>query len=625
MSNIQINSVEELEKHLELWLAAYEKGEPLVPDDEYDHYKRLLVQHKPESKLLQKIGNKPKRNKETLPFILGSLSNKFEDDIQAWLDKHDNGFGFVLSHKLDGLAIECEYTNDKLINAWLRGDHYIGENITAKALKFIPNRLKASGPTSYRTVHFKGEILLNCEPEDVKKDDGTPYKTKRNAAAGIINRDDGKNLDKLYVIFHTWADPDGPRSNREHVRIGILEDFTNCVKNEFVQKKEDITSVAKRMIEEKTQYDKDGIVITVNNSEVENIKIPEKKIAFKFNKQSAETEVDHIEWNTSRTGDVVPLVYIKPVTLGGATISKTAGFNAKNIMDNNIDTGAIIKIVRSGDVIPYIENVITPAKLIELPTTCPSCNNILRWDSTKVHLICDNINCPAQVQKKIAHFFEELGLENFSEKMLTSLNCNSVTEVLNLKKEDILKIDGWAEKSADDFLNRLKEVITNITPQKLLAALGVENLGTSSSKLILENISFLDLLDSLYDDKKLANVIVTLINIKGLGEKKVKSIIRGLSQNKLFLSQFMDNHIISVKPKTGKLTGKSFCITGALSRPRDQIEKWIESNGGSISSISSCSYLVCNSPSDSSKYKKAQQRNIPIITELQLNLMVTKT
>lgn len=612
--DIQINSVEELEKQLEIWLAAYEKGDSQVSDDEYDHYKRLLVQHKPESKLLQKIGNKPKRNKETLPFILGSLTNKFEDDIQAWLDKYDNGSGFMLSHKLDGVAIECEYTSGQLTGAWLRGDHYEGENITAKALKFVP---KTINDKNHDKQYFKGEALLNCEPETIG------YKTKRNAVAGIINRDDHNKLKYIYILFHTFV-PNSKYSSfskTEQERMFIMRQLfesTYVVQSSLAHNKEEVIEFAKQMIEEKTQYDKDGIVITVNNSEVENVKIPEKKIAFKFNKQSAESEVDHIEWNTSRTGDVVPLVYIKPVILGGATISKTAGFNAKNIMEKQIYKGAIIKIVRSGDVIPYIEKVIKPSWLAGVPTNCPSCNNILKWDLTGVHIICNNINCPAQVQKKIAHFFEELGLENFSEKMLTSLNCNSVTEVLNLKKEDLIKQDGWAEKSADDFLNRLKEIITNITPQKLLAALGIENLGTSSSKLILENISFEELISSLYDKEQIGIIIHKLIQVKGLGGKKVSSIIKGLNQNRLFLSQFISNHNIQIKPKTGPLTGKSFCITGSLSKPRKDIEKWIESQGGSVSSVSSCSYLVCNNPSDSDKYKKAQQRGIPIITEEQL-------
>jgi len=630
--NVVINNREELVYYLTRWREAY-KYDQLVSDDCYDHYRNLLKSHYPDDDFFKQdetfFEPLQKMVKEELPYILGSLDTNYDDDIEIWLNKHPS-MKYVLSHKLDGVAVEIEYRQQnnsnlyQLANAWLRGNHYIGENITLKLQRtdtpLYIEVLENIGKDHDYKIFVKAEILLGCEPETILRDDGTPYKNKRNAVPGIIRRDDGKNLDKLYVKIHTWANC---KYDNETLRMPLLKTIFGdkyTVPFQIVSRK-DVISQSKEMIKDITQYDKDGIVVTVDDSPVENIKVPTTKIAYKFNKQFANTEVDHVEWNTSRTGDIVPLVYIKPVNLGGATINKTAGFNAKNIIDNKIGPNAIIKIVRSGDVIPYIEEVIGPSLLYNVPMYCPSCGVKTEWDSTKVHLICNNINCPAQVQKKIAHFFEELGLENFSERMLTTLNCNSVTEVLNLKKQDILKVDGWAEKSADDFLNRVKEIIKNITPEKLLSALGIENLGTSSSKLILENVSFENLINSLYDERKLSEMILTLINIKGLGEKKVSSIIKGLNQNRLFLSQFISNHNIQIKPKTGSLTGKSFCITGSLSKPRKDIEKWIESNGGSNTSINSCNYLVCNEVSESAKSIKAKKRGIPIITEEQLEKM----
>ena len=619
--------LDELESQLEKCLDAYELGESLISDDDYDHYKRILTQLRPNGNFLLKIGNKPKRNKETLPFILGSLTNKFENDIQAWLDKNDNGSGFVLSHKLDGVAIECEYTNGLLTGAWLRGDHYEGENITAKALKFVPNII--TYPEELTTIpnklYFKGEILLNCEPETIG------YKTKRNAAAGIINRDDHNKLQYLYILFHTWANPFEIGEefgftcvDNEYERIEFMNSIFGdkyIVYNSLVPEKKEVLSWTKSMIEKETQYDKDGVVITSNDSEVENIKLPEKKIAFKFNKMSVEAEVVNVEWNTSRTGKIIPVVVVKPVTLGGATIQRATGFHAKFIYENYIVPGTIVKLVRSGDVIPYIESVIKHNQTIDIIASCPTCGQYpLGTDETNTHIYCINPNCPAQTQKGIAYFFEKLGLENFSEKMLTSLGCTNVIDVYNLKRENILKLDGWAETSTDDFLNRIEQT-KKARPEKILAALGVEGLGTTTSKLVLENFSFKEIMESLDNPQQLQNVVYKLIQVKGLGAKKVSSIMKGLKENKELLNNFI-SLTNGIENNVGPLTGKSFCITGSLSKPRKAYEQVIEKYGGSNTSISSCNYLICNTPSDSSKFQKAKDKGVKIITEQELIALI---
>jgi len=388
------------------------------------------------------------------------------------------------------------------------------------------------------------------------------------------------------------------------------------VRFEFVKTKEEVISTAKKLIEETTQYDKDGVVITINNSEVENIKLPEKKIAFKFNKQMCETEVLAIEWNTSRTGKIIPIVLVNPVELGGATIQRATGFHAKYIYENEIGPGAIVKLIRSGDVIPYIDSVIKKSTNFETLVACPSCGCIeLVTDDTQTHLYCSNINCPAQTQKKIAYFFEKLGLENFSEKMITSLKCNSVLDIYNLKKEDIMKIDGWAETSSADFINRINQ--TKLAkPEKILAALGIENLGTSTSKLILEHFAPKDILAAIENQELLKNMIEKLIQIKGIGEKKIKTIIIGLKENKELLKKLMALGV-SFEQQTGPLTGKKFCITGALTKPRKAYEQIIEKFGGTNTSISSCDYLIYNTPTLTGKFKKAMEKGITIINEQQ--------
>jgi len=616
--------LDDLENYLEQWLTTYEIGSPEIEDDQYDHYKRLLQKLRPDSKFLNKIGNKPKKNVQMLPYILGSLTNYFEDDINNWLNKFleiTNGYpGFVLSHKLDGVAIECEYTNGELSGAWLRGDHYIGENIIHKAIIFAPKLLKPSRGK----IYLKGEILFKPEVDYIK----LGYKNRRNGVAGIINRDDLSLLKHLYIRFHTWSNPtDFNQISIEFERLNLIKaivgkDFT--VPYILVEDISKILEISEKMLAEETTYDKDGIVITVNHSEVENVKLPEKKIAFKFNKLSAEAEVELVEWETSRTGKIIPVVKFKPIELGGATIQRATGFHAKFIYDNRIGPGAIVKIVRSGDVIPYIDEIIKSSENFVEINICPSCGcGELSTDETNTHIYCMNKNCPAQVQKKIAYFFEKLGLENFSEKMISTLSCDSVLDVYNLKKEDILKIDGWAETSANDFIKRIEQT-KKARPEKILAALGIDNLGTTTAKLVLENFSIFEILKALDDPNVLREIVFKLIQVKGLGSKKVASIVKGLKENKILLENFIAL-ADTVTENNGSLSGKSFCISGTLSKPRKAYEQVIEKFGGENVSISSCDYLICNTQSDSNKFKKAVERGVKIITEQELIKLIKGT
>jgi DNA ligase (NAD+) len=614
----------ELEKQLEICLHAYEAGEPLISDDEYDNFKTILKTLRPNSSFLVKIGNKPKKKIERLPYILGSLTNKFEDDINDWLKKKNNGFGYVLSHKLDGVAIEVEYSLGVLTNAWLRGDHIEGENIFHKAFKFIPKEFKNNQFNNFiPKQYFKGEALLNCEPESIG------YKTKRNAVAGILNRDDLTRLKYLYFKFHTiipnnyMIEKNIDRESDRLAFMSLLVGPENVVRFEYAESAEDVVNLSKIMIQEQTQYDKDGIVITLDKSDVENIKLPENKIAFKFNKLSAIAEVEDVEWNVSRTRRIIPVVKIKPIVLGGATIQRATGFHAKFIYENDIGPGATVQIVRSGDVIPYIEKVIKKSENSVGIDKCPMCGNLsLTTDETNTHLYCTNPDCVSPIQKQIAYFFAKLGLENFSEKMISTLKCNSVIDVYKLKKEDILKIDGWAETSAEDFLNRILQT-KNSKPEKLLAALGIDNLGETTARLILDNFSPKDLLENIEDKNKLHEMIYKMISIKGLGKTKVESIIKGLKNNISLLKELVSVGVSFVKEESvGPLNGISVCITGSLSKPRKAYEQLIEKLGGRNTSVSSCNLLICNEPSDSNKFQKAQSKGIKIITEKEFITMI---
>ena len=612
MIQIEYTSPKHLEELMEQWNDAYHNGQPIVEDTVFDHYKGVLRKEFPSSSFLKTVGAPPKRNKEILPYLMGSLANKTMENIDSWLERKKSK-NYVLSHKLDGIGIEIEYIDGILKNAWLRGDGTIGENITKKAEVFCPthlisNTISADFINSFvsKNITVVGEILLNCEPETLG------YKNKRNSVSGIVHRDDTKHLQHLYVVIHGLKNPDPLKliSKNEGFRFDVIYSLfpSNTVRYKIV-KSEDVISEAQKMIEETTQYDKDGIVICVEECEVEHVKLPENKIALKFQQQVAETEVLKVEWNVSRTGKLIPLVYVSPVEVGGITIGKATGFNAKFILDSDIDIGTKIKIIRSGDVIPYIDSVISGHGMLKFPQKCPCCDSLLV--SEGVHLVCKNMNCPDQIRKTIAYFFMKMGLEFFSEKMISSLNCKTIFDIFELKENDIQKIEGWGETSSKDFIRRIEEIKLS-SPEKILSSLGIPHLGTTTCKAILPVISFNDLIEGIQTNPEQINT--KILSIKGFAKKKADSIVNGLIENMSLLERLKEVGVRYVLA-TGTLTGKKFCITGSLSKPRKEVEKMITDLGGDNVSITKCDYLICNESSNSAKYKQAAEKGIRIITE----------
>jgi DNA ligase (NAD+) len=411
--------------------------------------------------------------------------------------------------------------------------------------------------------------------------------------------------------MHGWRD--APTAADELWRMEVMSKLIPTVPFKHAVNSLNVVKEAEVMMARETPYDKDGIVIAANHSLVENVKFPETKIAFKFNKQIAQTFIKWIEWNVSRTAKIIPLVYINPVELGGVTIGKCTAFNAKFVKDKGLGLAATIKVCRSGDVIPYIEEVINTSDLVDIPTSCPVCDSPVKWDDTGVHIQCTNLKCPPIIRKKIAHFFLQLGLEFFSEKGISSLGCNCITDVYKLQEKDILKLDGWGEKSAKDFVKRIQDT-KQTTPDKLLASLGIHGFGGTLSKLMLDNFTFEQLVGLSTD----SSAIEKLCKIKGVATKRAQTLVVGLRESKDLLQELATLGVNTKIQEGGTLSGLKFELTGTLSRPRKEVINWIEMNGGRHTSLGSANYLICNEVSSSSKYKKAVESGKEIITEEQM-------
>ena len=584
-------SIEKLIKYDRL----YEMGLSPISDKDYDDFKDEMRKKYPNDPYFKTVGTfVDSRDKIKLPFVLGSLKKlKTDGSCQKWLAKHNPDDYITITPKLDGVSIAVNFENGKVNQAFLRGDGVHGRSITNKCKKIITKHIK-----NKESLWFRGEILLDHLPEE--------YVNKRNATAGIINDDDSTLLNLLDIVFYEHIDSE---STSESKRI----DFINSLfpKNPITYKKLKIKDISddilvdllKKYKDELSQYDIDGLVLTLDDSERENVKYPTNKISFKVNQEAIFTTVKDIEWNTGRTGRVIPLVYIDSINIDGSTINKATGHNAKFIKDKFINKGTKISIVKSGDVIPYIVDVESENNNIDLPEKCNSCNTLLIEKG--VDLICPNVICPSQTLKRLEHFVKKLGIMNVSLSTIEKLNIDTLNDLYELTEEDIMSLDGFGKKKAHHLYNELREKLKT-TPEKFLASMGVYGLGVETATKILNEMTFNDFLKAdRYD------------HIDGIGSVTNDNIIENrplIFKNYCLLSNYGLEFL--KKNEDSEYEGKIFTLTGTAPLKRDDLVRILESKGSRVKGISkNVDFLVTNDvESNSSKTKKAKQYNVPIIT-----------
>ncbi|HRS26573.1 MAG TPA: hypothetical protein P5140_08550 [Methanofastidiosum sp.] len=321
---------------------AYQEGNPLISDREYDDLKnhaRLMFGDDPYFKT---VGAPVSGNKIKIGYVIGSLNKTNSTNVQSWIEKYNE---VIISEKLDGSGIVVVYNNGKLSWATTRGDGEWGQNITDKAVYFLPKEIK-----------YKSELVLRGEAMLIGGiHTSLGFKNPRNGVAGLLNRKKFKVSDvkHIKVYFHEVIKPQIIRRDMFSFikELGFdtprFTSFSNITTNDLI----------KKMVEwkESAIYETDGIVLADSNSYRENTYYPENVVAFKVNQEAARTKVVDIEWNVGRTGRVIPTIIVEPIVIDGTTISRATGFNAKFVMDNNIKPGTTVGIFKAGEIIPYID------------------------------------------------------------------------------------------------------------------------------------------------------------------------------------------------------------------------------------------------------------------------------
>jgi DNA ligase (NAD+) len=630
--------IAELAKLLRKYKDAYYNDTPLVSDAAYDALEDELRELDPEHAVLKSVGAPTtvtawKKARHAIP--MGSLNKAVdEDEFTGWAARCDELGGkaklkgitgdLFVTEKLDGLSLAVTYDNGVLSDAITRGDGEVGERILSNAcrMKGVPGKLKTSV-----SITVRGEIILKIS--DMKKafpDAANP----RNQASGTSKRYDGQGCEHLTVLFY---DLDGEDHDNE------VEKFKRLLALGFLVPNYKATDLAgaialhqeyAKIKRAKLDYEIDGLVVRANDVHVQHMlgelgNRPRAAIAYKFASQAKITRLTDIVWETGSSGRVSPVAVVDPVDLAGATVRRASLHNAGNIADLEIGIGDEVLVSRRNDVIPYVEEVAKQGKgpRAKPPTKCPTCKSTL--EKLGEYLSCRNVECEALIEGRIQNWIDAQGILDWGEKLIAQLvEADLVSEpadLYKLKPEQIAKLERRGMVIATKVLANLKAPLPLSLP-KFLAALGIENFGLQTAKAIV-SAGF----DSI--DKVQAAKLATLAALPGVGPAKAKAVTEGLKKRKGEIARLLAAGVVPVTKATGgPLAGKTFCFTGALSRPRKELEQMVEDRGGSLLAgvTKELQFLVMADPaSGSSKSQKAKQYGTQCLDEAQFMAMCAGT
>jgi NAD-dependent DNA ligase len=595
----------------------YNIGEPLFDDNTYDELKEHLRVLDKKNAYFKRIGADVD-NKVKLPYFLGS-QDKIKDDVKVldkWIKKYNNPKSYIISEKLDGISCLIEINNNT-INIYTRGNGIYGQNIThiKDYIKGIPN---------YKDKNFnitvRGELIISKKNWDKIKDKGGS--NARNVVAGAIN---SKIIQKdiLKLIDFIVYDVIEPRNTLLHslqYALSLKFKVVNYIHENIELNIKSLYELFKSW-KEKSKYDIDGLVVTHNDIyKLKSGENPKYSFAFKSLQMQKEMEVivNDIEWNVSKDKYLKPVVKFNEINLNGVKIKQATGFNADYIFKNVIGVGSRIIIIRSGDVIPHIKEVISPST--NGKPLMPDVKFI--WNKKDIILEDDTKNREQDI-KTFTSFMKSLNIKGIAEGVITKLYDNSydtLYKIINITKKELLDIDGFKEKSAENIINALKDIKTKSCLELMAASnlLG-RGLGEKKLNLLIEKHPYI----CIDQEKTLKLTIDDLKSINGFGELTAKLIIKNI---KLFIDFYnslnivnkdiiKDNENKDIEPiKNDKYLNNSYVFSGIRNK---ELEKQIIANGGKVLSTvnkkTTC-LIVKNIDDDTAKVKNALLYKIPIIT-----------
>lgn len=670
------NRIKELRKILwENSRKYYVDNAPAISDYEYDHlmyeladlekeYPDLVTPDSPTRKVGSDLENSDENGRTLVTarkefaqyehkYPMLSLANTYnigeiEDFVTRASKAISKPFTYSCELKFDGTAICLTYRDGKLFRALTRGDGVIGDDVTdnVRHISNIPVTLKGSGyPEEFE---IRGEILMPYKAfdtlnEERMRNEDQPFANPRNAASGSLKLLDPKEVGRRGLwctLYHipspnvTFATHDEAMKAAESWGLPVSDKRKICHNINEIEEYINYWDKERKFL----PYATDGIVIKINELAYQTelgytAKFPRWAVAYKFKAEQALTQIKSIDYQVGRTGAVTPVANLDPVQLSGTVVKRATLNNADMMAQMDIRVGDFVYVEKGGEIIPKITGVELSkrgkdTKKPDFPTVCPDCGTTLVKEDDEAKWFCPNIEgCPTQIKGRLLHFLSRKAMNVIAGDATVDQLYNlglvrTPADFYDLKKSDLLHLEGWKERSAQRFLDSLKNSL-KVSFDHVLFALGIRYVGESTAKEIAQHFGNIDNIEK-------ADVS-QLLEVQDVGEVIAESVYNFFQNEKhrLEIQRLKaDGLKMSMEAPaqnlSAALTGKTIVISGNFSISRDEMKELIALHGGKNSGSLSgkTSYLLAGSKPGPEKMKKAEQLGIPVINEEEFRSML---
>lgn len=663
-----------VEKLCQYARAYYVLDDPIASDEEYDilyHQVKAFEEANPKSILphspTQRVGGEVLESFSKARHLsrMWSLDDVFSaGEMQEWVEKILKSYpnaSFTCSPKFDGASLNLRYENGVLISAATRGDGLVGEEVlhNAKTIHSIPLRISHK-----EIIEIRGEVVIKKDDferiNDERLQEGeTLFANPRNAAAGSLRQLDSTISAKRKLLFIPWGIGSNNISTNNTLDSSFYEAMRQIQDFGFAPFLDNLV-VAKNATQIQAHYENlksrrdsfemllDGMVLMLDDFTMQanlgwRSKSPRFACAYKFPALEKITQIISITHQVGRTGLITPVANLEPVEIEGAKISRATLHNYTEIAKKDIQINDFVLLIRSGDVIPKIIKSI-PARRdgtqtpIIPPTHCPICAKELVKED--IFIRCANLSCQARLKESIVHFASKkaLNIDGLGEKIIYLLydagKIGSILDIYALKREDLADLEGFKDKKITNLLDAI-ESSKGVELWRVINALGIPNIGEWASKQLANAFGA-----EFYTKSK-----EEILEINGFGEEMAQSMLEFSNINREIIAKILAiispkipaKNIVDSNAKSNLeadssidssatkqiFAGKTFVITGTLSRPREAIKQQLESLGARVSgSVSAKTDFVLCGENAGSKQTKAQGLGIKIISEVELNEML---
>ena len=585
----------------------------LLTDNEYDVLKEFIERKFPKNTAIQEVGAPIEKNKVTLPYQMPSMDKIKPDSgaLESWSKKYKGPY--ITSCKLDGVSGMYSLEGD-VPKLYTRGNGTIGQDVTHL---ITPLRLPKGGDEK---LVVRGEFIM---PKKVFADKyQTSFANARNLVAGIVNRQsiDDKTRDLHFVAYEVIKPELKPSEQMEFLKLHGFEVVRNRVETAISNTKLSETLVDWRA---NYAYEIDGVIVTNDAVYPRTSGNPDHAFAFKMvlSDQMAEAKVVNVIWNASKDGLLKPRVQIEPLRLGGVTIEFATGFNASFIETNKIGVGAVIQLIRSGDVIPYIKEVVVPAETPLMPDV------LYRWNDTHVDIILENAEDDATVREKnITGFFKGIEVDGLGAGNVTKIiasGFDSIPKIIKMSKADLLTVDGFKDKMATKVYDGIRERSDKASIGTIMSASNIfgRGFGDRKIKLVLDEVGpgILTSGESVGDKTK------RIAAIKGMALKTASAFVEQIPtflafleecglQGKLLNNTVVPEPVASVAATSHPLYKKSIVMSGSRDKALEQRLKDIGATLGSSVSKNTFAVITPDVDSETGKVSDAKKHGVPVYT-----------